>query len=196
LRAVPLPEARIPPRHSYYFCASRRRGEWCAAHSIQSPKADAEIERAVASFADAATVRGMVEQASRKPAGKKPSAANARRQIARVNGEQEANRFAIKGKITKEQFDAHDRKLAGERRDLEVLPKQEPVIDPKILASAIAGLFAEFPYLSLEEQHALAHRTFVAFDVDEDGGVDKAVMRGEALAEIYATNGRRSSATK
>jgi DNA invertase Pin-like site-specific DNA recombinase len=187
-----------PGRHSYYFCGSGHRGIWCGAASIQRVKADAEFESAVASFANVATVRAMVEQALSKPAGKKPSAANAQREIARVTGEQERLiDMRIKGKITEEQFDARDRKLAGERRDLEAqLPKAAPVIDPKILASAIAGLFAEFPYLSLEEQHALAHRTFVAFEVDEKGVVDKAVMRGEALSQLCATNGRHSSATK
>jgi hypothetical protein len=103
----------------------------------------------------------------------------------------------IEDKITEQQFGERDAKHASELRELEaLLPEPEPVIDPEIMASAIARWFAEFPYLSMEEQHALAHRTFVAFDVNEDGGADKAVMRGEALAELYATNGRRSRATK
>ena len=114
-----------PGRHSYYFCGSGHRGVWCGAPSIQRLKADAEFERAVVSFADVATVRAMVEQALSKPAGKKPSAANAQREIARVTGEQERLiDMRIKGKITEEQFDARDRKLAGDRRDLEAqLPK-------------------------------------------------------------------------
>jgi hypothetical protein len=140
----------------------------------------------------------MVEQALSKPAGKKPSAANAQREIARVTGERDRLiDLRVKGKITEAQFDARDRSLAGQLRDLEAqLPKSAPVVDPKILASAIAALFAEFPYLSLEEQHALAHRTFVAFDVNPAGGVETAVIRGEALSQLCATNGRHSNATK
>jgi hypothetical protein len=77
-----------------------------------------------------------------------------------------------------------------------LLPKAEPVIDPRILASAIAGLFAEFPYLPPQEQYALARRVFVALDMTEDGGIETAVMRGEILTQAYAKNGTRPSATK
>jgi hypothetical protein len=50
-----------------------------------------------------------------------------------------------------------------------LLPKPEPVSDPRILASAIAGLFAEFLHLPLEEQYKLTRRLFVAFEVTEEG---------------------------
>jgi hypothetical protein len=186
-----------PGRHSYYFCGSGHRGVWCGAPSIQRVKADAEFERAVASFADAATVRGMVEQAL-KPAAKPQPALKTQREIERVTAARERLiDLRVADRITGEQFDQRDAKPASELRGLEaLLPKPEPIIDPKIMASAIAGLFAEFPYLSLEEQHALAHRTFVAFDVNPAGGVETAVIRGEALSQLCATNGRRPSATK
>jgi hypothetical protein len=48
----------------------------------------------------------------------------------------------VKGKITESEFDQRDAKLAVELRRLEaLLPRPEPVIDPKIMAAAIAGLF-------------------------------------------------------
>lgn len=73
-----------PGRHSYYFCGSGHRGVSCGAPSIQRVKVDAEFESAVASFADVAAVRGMVEQAL-KPAAKaqRPS-----RRIARSSASQ------------------------------------------------------------------------------------------------------------
>ncbi len=62
-----------------------------------------------------------------------------------------AHRYTRENKITEAQFDPRDCSLTAELRDLEAqLPKPEPLIDPKILASAIAGLFAEFPFMAPE----------------------------------------------
>jgi hypothetical protein len=47
----------------------------------------------------------------------------------------------------------------------------------------------------LEEQHALAHRTFVAFDVNEEGGVETAVIRGEAQSS-YAQQAEGAQAQR
>ena len=79
--------------------------------------------------------------------------------------------------------------------DLEAMrPKPEPVVDPKVMASAIASLFAEFPFLSPQEQYVLARRAFVAFDVNNDGNAINAVtLREETLAQAYMKNGTRST---
>ena len=195
---VPLSEARIPPRQALLpFLRLGASGRMVRPPRSSVLKADAEFERAVVSFADVATVRAMVEQAlASQPVRSHPPPTPSGRSPALPANKSGSSICGSKARSPKNSSTAH-RKLAGERRDLEAqLPKAAPVIDPKILASAIAGLFAEFPYLSLEEQHALAHRTFVAFEVDEKGVVDKAVMRGEALSQLCATNGRHSSATK
>ena len=190
-----------PGQHDVFICASGHtsngvKGVSCGAPSIRRIVADAAVMDAIVRFGDAKTVRVLMEQAMTKPAGKKPpSAANTQREIARVTAERERLiDMRVKDRITEEQFDARDRKLAAERRDLEAqLPKPEPVIDPKIMGSAIASLFAEFPFLTLEEQSALARRTFIAFDMTDDGGVGAATMRGETLGQIYANNRRLSS---
>jgi DNA invertase Pin-like site-specific DNA recombinase len=187
-------------QHDLFYCgsaytSSRVNSVSCGAASIRRTVADAAIMDAITSFSDIKTVRTLVEQATSKPAGKKPqSAVTSQREIARVTGERERLiDMRVKGKITEDQFDTRDRKLAAELRDLEqALPKVQPVVDPKILASAIAGLFAEFPYLSPEEQYSLARRVFVAFDVSEDGGVETAVIRGEVLSQTYAKFGKPS----
>jgi DNA invertase Pin-like site-specific DNA recombinase len=188
-----------PGQHDLYYCGSnyksaRYKGTSCGAPSIRRADADAQILDAITTMANTKTLRTLVEQAMQKPAGKPQPVAKTQREIARVTGERERLiDMRVKGKITEEQFDARDRKLAAEQRDLEaLLPKPEPVIDPKILASAIAGLLAEFPYLPQQEQHALARRVFVAFDVS-DGGVETAVIRGETLSQAYANNGTRST---
>jgi DNA invertase Pin-like site-specific DNA recombinase len=188
-----------PGEHDLYYCASRFRnarykGESCGAPSIRRAVADAAILEAITAFGEVKTLRTLVEQALQKPTGKPQPAARTRREIARATGERDRLiDLRVKGKITEEQFDQRDRKLAGELRDLEaLLPKPEPVLDPRVLASAIAGLFAEFPYLPPEEQYALARRVFIAFDVAEGGGIDTAVMRGEFLAQLHAKNGKPS----
>jgi site-specific DNA recombinase len=183
-----------PGQVDLFYCG-HSKAEGCGAGSIRRTVVEQRMLGAIADFSSVKTVRAMVEQALSKPAGKKPpSAVSTQREIARVTGERDRLiDMRVKNKITEDQFDARDRKLAGELRDLEALmPKTAPVVDPKIMASAIAGLFAEFPYLAPEEQHALAHRAFVAFDVNEDGGVETAVMRGEALSQAYAKFGTRS----
>jgi hypothetical protein len=38
------------------------------------------------------------------------------------------------------------------------------------MAAVVASLFAEFRFLSREDQHAIARRAFLAFDVTDDGG--------------------------
>jgi hypothetical protein len=48
----------------------------------------------------------------------------------------------------------------------------------------------------VEEQYELARRVFVAFDVTEGGGIERAIMRSETLRQLYAKNGTRASATK
>lgn len=187
-----------PHQGDLFYCASRVRGERCGSPSIRRTVADAAVLDAITKFGDVKTVRMLVEQALKKPAQKAQPAATTQRDIARVTGERDRLiDLRVKGKITEEQFDQRDQRLAGELRDLEaLLPKPEAVIDSRILASAIAGLFAEFPYLPLEEQYKLARRVFVAFDVAEDGTIERAIMRGETLAQAYAKNGTRSSATK
>ncbi len=101
-------------------------------------------------------------------------------------------RFSYLQAITGAQFDARDRSLAAELRDLEAqLPKPDPAIHPKILDSAIAGLFAEFPFMAPEEQYALARRR--SFNVNTDGRIETAIMRGDALSQVYAKNGTRPS---
>ncbi len=57
------------------------------------------------------------------------------------------------------------------------------------MASAIAGLFDDFPFMAPDDHYVLARRAFVVSDVNTEVGVDAAVMRGEALLEIYAKNG-------
>jgi hypothetical protein len=181
-------------QHDLFYCSSRRpSGPGCGAPSIRRDDADAAIIDAVSTMVNVKTLRTLVEQAMRKPAAKSQPVVKTQREIARVAGERERLiDLRIKGKITEEQFDARDRKLAAEQRDVEaLLPKPEPVIDPKILASAIAGLLAEFPYLPPQEQHALARRLFIAFDVTDDG-IEAAVMRGAVLTDTYAKNVRRS----
>jgi DNA invertase Pin-like site-specific DNA recombinase len=182
-----------PGQHDLFHCGYKK-ADGCGAPSIRRAVADAAIQDAMTTMANAKTVRTLVEQALQKPAANPQPVARTQKEIARVTGERERLiDLRIKGKITEDQFDQRDRKLAAELRDLEaLLPKPEPVLDPKIMASAIAGLFAEFPFLSPEEQYKLARRVFVAFDVNEDGGVETATIRGEALAQVYAKNGTRS----
>jgi DNA invertase Pin-like site-specific DNA recombinase len=190
-----------PGQHDLFYCGSGHKNsrypesQSCGAPSIRRAQADAAIMDAITSFGNTTMVRTLVEQAMSKPAGKPQPVARTQREIARVTGERDRLiDLRVKGKITEDQFDLRDRKLAGELRDLEaLLPKPVPVIDPKIMASAIAGLFAEFPFLPPQEQYDLARRVFVAFDVDEDGGVGAAVIKGEALSAEYAKNQRRST---
>jgi hypothetical protein len=188
-----------PGQHDLFYCgsnykSSRYRGNSCGSASIRRVDADAQILEAITTMANVKTVRALVQQALQKPSVKSQPAARTQREIARVTAERERLiDLRMKDKITEEQFDVRDRKVAAELRDLEaLLPKAEPAVDPKVMASAIASLFAEFPFMSPEEQYALARRVFVAFDVNEDGGVETAVIRGETLAQAYAKNGRPS----
>jgi DNA invertase Pin-like site-specific DNA recombinase len=187
-----------PGQHDLFYCASRVKGNGCGAPSIRRTLADAAVLHAITTFGNAKMVRTLVEQALSRPAAKRQPVTKTQREIARVTGERERLiDMRVKGKISESQFDERDQKLTRELRDLEaLLPKPEPVIDPRILVSAIAGLFAEFPYLPPQEQSALARRVFVALDVTEDGGIETAVVRGEILSQAYAKNGIRPSATK
>jgi hypothetical protein len=87
----------------------------------------------------------------------------------------------VKGKITGEPFDARHVKLAGELRDPEaLLLKPQPVIDPKIQASAIAGPFAEFPLPTAPGAVCTCPPEIRGARRDRRRRIETAVMRGKS----------------
>jgi DNA invertase Pin-like site-specific DNA recombinase len=178
-----------------FYCASRRPGPSCGAPTLRREEVEHAMERALTEyFANGKTLRSMLAAAQKGAA--KPAVDTAR--IERELAERAADRerlidLRVKNLITVEEFERRARKLETATRDLEAMrPKAEPVVDPKVMASAIAGLFAEFPYLTPPDQHALVHRVFTAFDVSPDGrAIAGAVIRGDMLAQAYMKNGTR-----
>jgi hypothetical protein len=135
----------------------------------------------------------MLEAAYRRDAKPPRDVAKIQRELTQRAAErQRLIDLCVKGLITAEEFDQRAAKLAAEVHDLEaVLPRTaESVMDHRATATATVHLLAEFPYLALPEQHALARRVFIAFDVADDGrAIAGAVMR--PAVQEYMKNGTR-----
>jgi DNA invertase Pin-like site-specific DNA recombinase len=186
-----------PGQHDLFYCGSSyKKGNGCASPSLRRTQADAAVEQAIAALANVRMVRKLVDAALKKPSVKPQAPAKTERELARVAAEQERLiDLRVKGKISEDQFDERDAKLAREERDLQaMLPKPEPVLDPHVLAAAISSLLAEFAFLPRDEQNAHARRLFVAFEVNDDGdSLNRVVMRGDVLSKTYANNTQRCS---
>jgi DNA invertase Pin-like site-specific DNA recombinase len=184
-----------PGQRDLFYCASRRPGPSCGAPTLRRVEVERAVERAITEyFANAKTLRSMLAAAQQQAAKPVPDTGKIERELTEFAAQRERLiELRLGNLITLEEFERRARKLETATRDLEVMrPKPEPVLDERTAAAETASLLAEFAYLPPSDQHALASRVFVSFDVGGDGrALVGATVRGDTMGHAYIKNTTR-----
>jgi DNA invertase Pin-like site-specific DNA recombinase len=153
-----------------YICKTRHpRGKGCGMQAVKRADLDAAIAQTITMLADADFLMGVLKAAlALQQAAPDPARAEREQALRNLdNGRKELLIMVRKGYLRHNEFREQMAGLEAEVRALEALvPAPAPQLNPKQIMELVAAVFAEFAFLSFDQQRLLLRGAVKSIIVD------------------------------